>query len=103
MLGSKKPSVRAKPQARVDNQGRQIFSSGNIGFEDESFLRKIFFLHLNKIVNRGAKTPYRFDMLYELDDQLLYADYKDFEVFFRKNQQKYKKDVLGAVFSYTKR
>jgi hypothetical protein len=42
-------------------------------------------MHLNKIIKNGNRTPYRFDMLYELDDELLYADYVEFDKFFRKN------------------
>lgn len=98
---SDKPKAANKPQ--IDEKGRKIYECGNIGFEDEGFFSKIFFFHLNKIVDRGSKTPYKFNMLYQLDDQLLYADFEEFNAFFNKNLTKYKKDVLGAVFDINKR
>lgn len=108
--GIRKPLLEARDlgnakqkRKTVDEKGRQIYSSGKIGFEDESFFSKIFFLHLNKIVDRGSKTPYKFEMLYELDDQLLYADFEEFNAFFSKNIEKYKKDVLGAIFAYNRK
>jgi len=103
LLEAKAPTGQKLKRKTVDERGRQIYSSGKIGFEDESFFSKIFFLHLNKIVNRGSKTPYKFDMLYELDDQFLYADYEEFNAFFNKNIEKYRKDVLGAIFTYNRK
>jgi hypothetical protein len=39
-------------------------------------------------------------MLYELDDEFLYEDYRGFEKFFKKNQKKYEKDVLASILDY---
>jgi hypothetical protein len=39
-------------------------------------------------------------MLYELDDEFLYADYIKFEEFFNKNIDKYAKDPLQGVLDY---
>lgn len=86
-----------------DEKGRKIYSGGTIAFDDDSFLSKILFFHLNKIIDAGNKKPYDFDMLYELDDELLYADYKGFEEFFNKNKKKYEKDVIKSVFDYNKK
>lgn len=99
----KKRVKRSRPRPKKDRKGRKIYSSGNIGWDDGGFVQKTLFMHFNKIIKRGNKTPYSFDMLYELDDELLYADYIKFEKFFNKNHKKYSKDVLGAVYAYNRR
>lgn len=97
---TKKQNKVAIRKPTTDKKGRQVYKSGMIAFDDDSFISKTLFFHLNKIVNAGNKEPYKFNMLYELDDEFLYADYIGFEKFFKQNQKKYEKDVLAAVFAY---
>jgi len=52
----KEPSKAKKDL--VDSKGRKIYAGGTIGFEDEGFFKKSLFLHLNKIIQTGIKSPF---------------------------------------------
>jgi len=62
---------------------------------------KLFFSHLAKMIQVGSKEPYRYDMLFKMEDRMMYAhDYPKFEEFVEQNKEKYKDDFLGLVYKF---
>ena len=66
--------------------------------KDESFISHIFFLYVNKLVDKGLKQTLEYEDLYRLNDDMYYDQmYPKFEKYYFKRKAANPKIGLGPV------
>lgn len=53
------------------------------------------------MVDIGNEKTFEFNMLYKVMDIMLYKEYENFKVFFKKNKEKYTGNLFGLLTKYS--